>query len=66
MNSMSEALSEALEHPIIDGPRARRAPRKGNAARGVEQGAASDVVLWSALGAIGAIALLFWRFQRKA
>jgi hypothetical protein len=63
MNSMNEALTEALEHPIVDAPRTRpkREHREGNVARSIEQQTAripSDAFLWSALGSIGASLIL--------
>jgi hypothetical protein len=68
MNSMSEALTEALDHPIIDESRtrARNAHRKGKVARSMDQAAASDPLLWSVLGVIGAVVVLLWRTRRKA
>lgn len=60
MNSMSEALTEALEHPIADEPRTRgkTGHRKGKVARSMGQETASDPFLWSALGAVGASLIL--------
>jgi hypothetical protein len=58
MNSMHDALVEALEHPIVDGPRAKAGHRRGNVVRRVESQTASDPFLWPALGAVGASFLL--------
>jgi hypothetical protein len=64
MNSMKDAMSEAIEHPITD-PRTRptREHREGKVARSIEQQTAkipSDAFLWSAVGSIGvSLALRF-------
>jgi hypothetical protein len=60
MNSMHDALVEALEHPIVDGPRARgkAGHRRGNMARSAASQSASDPFLWPALGAVGASFIL--------
>jgi hypothetical protein len=63
MNVMSEALTEALDHPIEKAPRTRpnTEHREGKVARSIEQQTAkipSDAFLWSALGAIGASLIL--------
>jgi hypothetical protein len=63
MNSMNEALTKALEHPIEDAPRTRPKVqhREGKVARSIEQQTAkipSDAFLWSAVGAIGASLIL--------
>ena len=57
MNSMKDALSEAIEHPVT-APRTRpnAQHREGEVARSIEQQTAkipSDAFLWSALGSIG-------------
>jgi len=54
MNSMKEAMSEAMEHPIATEPRARAKAehREGKIARSIEQQTAkipSDAFLWSAV-----------------
>jgi hypothetical protein len=55
MNSMHDALVEALEHPIVDGPRprAKTRQRRGNVAQSADGQTASDPFLWPALGAVG-------------
>ncbi|MCU1338285.1 MAG: hypothetical protein JWO19_3866 [Bryobacterales bacterium] len=58
MNSMKDALSEAIEHPILTEPRTqpRRAHQEGKVARTIEQQTAklsSDTFLWAALGSMG-------------
>jgi hypothetical protein len=60
MNSMHDALVEALEHPILDGPRARvkAGHRRGSMARSSGSQSASDPFLWPALGAVGASFIL--------
>jgi hypothetical protein len=59
MNSMHDALVEALEHPIVEGRRARAKTgrRKGIVARAGRE-TASDPFLWPALGALGASLIL--------
>jgi len=57
VNSMKDALSEAIEHPVT-APRTRpnTQHREGEVARSIEQQTAklpSDAFLWSALGSIG-------------
>ena len=57
MNSMKDALSDAIEHPVTE-PRTRPSNehREGNVARSIERQTAkipSDAFLWSALGSIG-------------
>lgn len=57
MNSMKDALSEAIEHPVTK-PRTQPNPqhREGEVARSIEQQTAkipSDAFLWSAFGSIG-------------
>jgi hypothetical protein len=57
MNSMKDALSEAIEHPVSE-PRTRpnTQHREGEVARSIEQQTAripSDAFLWSAIGSIG-------------
>lgn len=57
MNSMKDALTEAIEHPVTE-PHTRPAAqhREGQVARSIEQQTAkipSDAFLWSALGSIG-------------
>jgi len=58
MNSISDALAEALEHPIIDG-KAAVGQRLRFANRGDSNG-----ILWAAVGAIG-IAMLLHLFPRR-
>jgi hypothetical protein len=60
MNSLHDALVEALEHPIVDGPRARARAghRRGNVALSAGSQSASDPFLWPALGAVGASFIL--------
>ena len=58
MNSISEALTEALEHPIIDGK-----PAVGQRLRLANRGS-SNGILWAAAGAIG-ISLLIHLFGRR-
>jgi hypothetical protein len=60
MNSMHDALIEALEHPIVEGPRAlaKTGHRRGNVARSAGRETASDPFLWPALGAVGASFIL--------
>jgi hypothetical protein len=60
MNSMHDALLEALEHPIVERPhaRAKTGHRKGNTARRAAGETASDPFLWPALGALGASLIL--------
>jgi hypothetical protein len=58
MNSMHDALVEALEHPIVDGPRARAKTGHRNVARIAGRETASDPFLWPALGAVAASLLL--------
>ncbi len=58
MDSMKDALSEAIAHPVAAEPRTRpnAEHREGRVARSIEQQTAklpSDAFLWSALGAIG-------------
>src|SRR5579872_7065200 len=58
MNSMQDAMTEALEHPIEEEPRKAPRPqhREGKIARSIEQQTAkmpSDLFLWSALGSMG-------------
>src|ERR1051325_737930 len=58
MDSMKDALSEAIAHPVAVEPRTRpnAEHREGRVARSIEQKTAklpSDAFLWSALGAIG-------------
>jgi hypothetical protein len=57
VNSMKNALSDAIEHPVSE-PRTRpnTQHREGEVARGIEQQTAkipSDTFLWSALGSMG-------------
>jgi hypothetical protein len=57
MNTMKDALSEAIEHPAIE-PRTRpnTQHREGEVARSIEQQTAkipSDAFLWSAFASIG-------------
>jgi hypothetical protein len=59
MNSMKDAISEAIEHPISTKPRTRpnAEHREGKVARSIEQQTAkipSDAFLWSAAGSIAA------------
>jgi hypothetical protein len=59
MNSMKDAISEAIEHPISTKPRTRpnTEHREGKVARSIEQQTAkipSDAFLWSAAGSIAA------------
>jgi hypothetical protein len=58
MNSMHDALAEALEHPIVDEPRARVKHRKGNVAQSAGRETGPDPFLWSALGAVAASLIL--------
>jgi len=58
MNSIKDALTEAIEHPIATEPRTqpRREHREGKVARSIEQQTAklpSDTFLWTALGSMG-------------
>jgi hypothetical protein len=58
MDSMRDAMSEAIAHPVASEPRTRpnAEHREGRVARSIEQQTAklpSDAFLWSALGAIG-------------
>jgi hypothetical protein len=59
MNSMTDAMKEALENTITDEPRrgGSREHREGRVARSIEQQTAklpSDTFLWAALGSMGA------------
>ncbi|MDP9113927.1 MAG: hypothetical protein M3O20_09615 [Acidobacteriota bacterium] len=50
---MKEALSEAMEHPVVERPSQHR---EGQVARNIEQQTTkipSDAFLWSALGSMG-------------
>lgn len=62
MNSISDALTEALEHPIIDGKRAEG--QRLRLAQRTTSGLPSNGVLWAAIGAIG-ISLLMGLFTRR-
>jgi len=58
MDSMRDAMSDAMTHPVAPEPRTRpnAEHREGRVARSIEQQTAklpSDAFLWSALGAIG-------------
>jgi len=58
MNSMQDALSQAIEHPSTQ-PERRPKPehREGKVARTIEQETAklpSDLFLWTAIGSMGA------------
>lgn len=57
MNSMKDAMTEAIEHPVTQ-PRTRPRPehREGKVARSIEQQTAklpSDTFLWTAIGSMG-------------
>jgi hypothetical protein len=59
MNSMQDAMTQAIEHPIEDHPRRGPRPehREGKVARTIEQQTAklpSDAFLWGAVGSMGA------------
>ncbi len=59
MNSMKEALTDAIEHPVVNTPQLQPSVkhREGKVARSIEQQTAkipSDAFLWSALGSMGA------------
>ena len=61
MNSISDALTAALEHPIIDGkPAVGRRLRLAN--RG--ESLTSNGILWAAVGAIG-VSILIRLFSRR-
>jgi hypothetical protein len=58
MNSMQDAMKDALDHPMEDRPRTspQTEHREGKIARTIEQQTAkmpSDTFLWAALGSIG-------------
>ena len=70
MNSMKEALSDAIEHPA-SAPRTRPSTqhREGEVARSIEQQTAkipSDAFLWSAFGSIGTSLALRWLGKSNA
>jgi hypothetical protein len=59
MNSMQDAMHQAIEHPISSEPRTHPDPkhREGKVARTIEQQTAkmpSDTFLWAALASMGA------------
>ena len=56
MNSMHDALVEALEHPITEVP--HRRTKKGNVPRVAGRETESDPFLWPALGAATASLIL--------
>jgi len=61
MNSIQDALTEALEHPVTEDPRPKSKHRRHKAIESVAQPrsvSGSDGLLWFALGSLGAAAAL--------
>jgi hypothetical protein len=65
MNSIQDALTEALEHPITELPRRSRSAHRGKKPRPAGQ-KANETLMWSLLGSIVGSLLFYGMYRRSA
>jgi len=65
MNSMHDALTEALEHPIAESPSRSKSGGRTRKPRqtSLESTAASDYLMWGVLGSIAGSLLVYGAYR---
>jgi hypothetical protein len=63
MNSMQDALTEALEHPITELPKRSKTARRTGKAREAGSNPASDYLFWGVLGSIAGSLLIYGAYR---
>ena len=63
MNSIQDALTEALEHPITELPKRPRTARRTGKAGQAGSGQASDYLFWGVLGSIAGSLLIYGAYR---
>jgi hypothetical protein len=63
MNSIQDALTEALEHPITELPKRSSTTRRTGKARQAGSNQASDYLFWGVLGSIAGSLLIYGAYR---